>query len=258
MEMIGKEYFETISNHLSHEIEGTLAQIHSSKELDPRLIMSIGKDYAMFGMICFCYHHNIEEGKINFYKALLCDKWLMEKYVNYSDIIFPERINAYSYPSLFYGILSGNMKITRGRAELFGKYEDEEEGVHPYSRLLGFSLKYVILNDMQKADEWLDLLDQEKGTRGMKQVVDGYGRAMRGLIHLDEKEFNYGLEKMLKTHVSRMKKEGNTLEQYFAYDSVALAMLAKDRGVNVTVKHDLLPEEYFLETRIEYDEIEIF
>ncbi len=256
IKMVDKEYFENIIKHLSQGIECTLTQIHSSKQPNPRLIMSMEKDYAMFGMICFCYNRNIKEGKIDFYKAILCNKWLMENYVDYTEIIYPGRINAYSYPALFYGLLSGNMKIARERAELFGKYEDKEQGVHPYSRLLGFSLKYVILNDIQKANEWLDLLDKEKETRGMKQVVDGHGRAMRGLINLDGKELNKGLEKMLKTHVSRMKKEGNTLEQYFAYDSVALAMLAKDRGMNVTVEHDLLPVEYFLETSIEYDEIE--
>ncbi len=252
--MINKEYLEAILNNLSREIEGTLNQINVSKQPDPRLIMSIGEDYAMYGMVRFCDNH-IEEGKIAFYKALLCDKWLMENYVDYAEIIYPERINAYSYPILFYGILSGNMEITRERAELFGKYKNEEEGVHPYSRLLGFSLKYVILNDISKANEWLDLLDREKETRGMKEMVNGHGRAMRGLINLDEKEFNKGLEKMLKTNVSRMKKEGNTLEQYFAYDSVALAMLAKARGINVTVEHELLPTEYFIETSIEYNKI---
>lgn len=252
--MINKEYLEAISNNFSREIERTLNQINACKQPDPRLIMSIGKDYAMYGMICFC-DNRIEEGKIDFYKALLCDKWLMENYVDYTEIIYPGRINAYSYPVLFYGILSGNMEIARERAELFGKYKNEEEGVYPYCRLLGFSLKYVILNDIPKANEWLDLLDKEKETRGMKEMVNGHGRAMRGLINLDEKEFNKGLEKMLKTHVSRMKKQGYTLEQYFAYDSVAFAMLAKARGINVTVEHELLPTEYFIETSIEYDEI---
>lgn len=254
IEMINKEYLEAIINNLSRDIECNLNKINASEQPNPRLIMSISKDYAMYGMVCFCDNH-IEEGKIDFYKALLCDIWLMENYVDYTEIISPGRINAYSYPVLFYGILSGNMEITRQRAELFGKYDNEEKDVHPYSRLLGFSLKYVILNDVSKANEWLDILDNEKETRGMKELVNGHGRAMRGLINLDEKEFNKGLEKMLKTNVSRMKKEGYTLEQYFAYDSVALAMLAKARGINVTVEHELLPTEYFIETSIEYDEI---
>ena len=80
---------------------------------------------------------------------------------------------------------------------------------------------------------------------------------MRGLINRNEEEFNAGLITMLKNHVGRMKKRGDTLEQYFAYDSVALAMLARNRGFNVMVKHDLLPEEYFTETIINYDEIKM-
>ncbi len=43
-----------------------------------------------------------------------------------------------------------------------------------------------------------------------------------------------------------------------AYDSVALAMIARDRGIQVTVEHNLLPEEYFVEANINYDEITMF
>ena len=52
------------------------------------------------------------------------------------------------------------------------------------------------------------------------------------LVQGDEQDFNKGLEFMLNHHVSRMKRDGRKVEQYFAYDSVTLAMLAKERGVN--------------------------
>ena len=71
------------------------------------------------------------------------------------------------------------------------------------------------------------------------------------------REINKGLEFMLRHHVGRMKRDGRKKEQYFAYDSVALAMLAKERGINITVKHELLPEEYLEQTEIDYSAIEV-
>lgn len=58
------------------------------------------------------------------------------------------------------------------------------------NKLPGYSLKYVILDDVQKANEWLDQLVQERDSRGMKQLFSGQGKAMRGLINRNEEEFN--------------------------------------------------------------------
>ena len=92
----------------------------------------------------------------------------------------------------------------------------------------------------------------------MKQFVEGHARVYKGIIEQDAEEFNAGLSFMLRNHVARMKRNGNTLEQYFAYDSVALAMIAKDRGIEITVKHELLPMSYLEKTDIDYSEIKLF
>ena len=143
-------------------------------------------------------------------------------------------------------------------AELFGSYKELEKNESLSNELLGYGLKYLILNDKEQAREYIEKLENCKSKKGMKQFVEGHARVYKGIIEQDTEEFNAGLSFMLRNHVARMKRNGNTLEQYFAYDSVALAMIAKDRGINITVEHELLPMSYLEKTDIDYSEIKLF
>ena len=256
MNTIDKDYFEQI------ELEGIASVLESKFRLKKGIscknvceIEALEYNYEALAIINFYYKHNIVEGKTLFYQASLCRECLIEHYDKYEKVISVENVTTYSYPTLYHGILSGNKEHMLKRAKLFGKYSYLEQNEFLANKLLGYALKYVILNDVENANKWLDELQKVKDKRGMKQLATGQGRAMRGLINHDEKEFNAGILTMLKNHVGRMKKEGDFLLQFFAYDSVALVMLAKDREINVTVKHELLPDEYFLETNMDYDTI---
>lgn len=256
MNNINNSYFEEIESfdiQKSNRIKQNIRKGISHKNLYE--VDSLEGNYYSLGTINFCYHNNIAEGKKFFYQASLCHEWTMEHYEEYQNNLEAESVTTYSYPKLYDAILSGNTEHRNKMAELFGRYAHLEQNEFLANKLLGYSLKYVILDDKQNANKWLDDLENAKSKRGMKQYVEGHGRAMRGLINYDEEEFNIGLKNMLKAHVARMKREGNTLEQFFAYDSVALAMIAKERGIKVTVKHELLPDEYFVETDINYNEI---
>lgn len=73
-----------------------------------------------------------------------------------------------------------------------------------------------------------------------------------GLVERDAELFNKGLTYILNHHVSEVED----LEKYFSYDGVALAMLAMDRGIEITVEHELLPMEFLESTQIDYAGIE--
>ena len=90
-----------------------------------------------------------------------------------------------------------------------------------------------IIDDKEQAREYIQRLEENKNKTGMKQYVSGYARAYRGIVECDEDEFNQGILFMLKNHAARMKKNGREFEGLFAYDSVALAMIAKDRGIEI-------------------------
>lgn len=143
-------------------------------------------------------------------------------------------------------------------AGYFGKYKGLETKEYLPNVLLGYGLKYAILDERKKAREYIQKLEDNKNKTGMKQYNRGYRRVFSGLIDRNSDEFNEGLLFMLKNHRARMKRMGNCLEKYFAYDSIALAMLAKHNGIPITVEHELLPMSYLEPLNIDYEEITLF
>lgn len=45
---------------------------------------------------------------------------------------------------------------------------------------------------------------------------------------------------------------------HFAYDSIALAILARNQGLEITVKHELLPIEFLEDSLIDYKSVSLF
>jgi len=210
------------------------------------------------GTVEYLLNNNIIESKKNFYKLSLAREWTYKSYDSGEYKIDKEYVTTYVYESLFYVILSGNKERAIHMANLFGGRTEDEKGDHPASKMLGYGLKYVILDDKENAYEYINKLEESKDKRGMKQYNKGYKRVYKGILDRDEKEVNEGLLFLLKNHRASMKRNGNTLEQYFAYDSIALAMIAKDRNINITVNHELLPLEYLDPVDIEYDTLTLF
>lgn len=257
MELVGKQYFESIEVDRYEDIKLNEQMIKKGiSEKNVYTLEWLEFDYSTLAIVQVCLHCDFEKAKEYYYTASLIRTWIIENYAKYREQISVNMVTTYSYLTLYYGILSGNFEHAKYRATLFGKYSELETDEFEANMLLGYTLKYVILNDKENALIWSDKLNKLKDKRGMKQLVAGHGRAMWGLIEMDEKEFNAGLQTMLKNHVGRMKKSGDALEEYFAFDSVALAMLAKERGIQITVKHDLLPMEYLEYTNIDYKKIE--
>jgi len=224
----------------------------------PYIYMGMEFDRSTLGIVEYLLNNNITESKKNFYRSSLAREWTYEAYDSGEYKISKGYVTTYVYESLFYVILSGNKERAIYMANLFGGRPKEEKDDFYPSILLGYGLKYVILDDKENAYEYINKLEESKDKRGMKQYNKGYKRVYKGIIDRDEKEVNEGLLFMLKNHKARMKRNGNTLEQYFAYDSMALAMIAKDRNINLTINHELLPLEYLEPVNIEYDELTLF
>ncbi len=249
-EELYKNYFENIEkyNGWIREKKGNLARIISGQ-----------KSYNEFlAILEICYKKDVCSGKKCYYIASKMQEWEYREFSKSTYNIYNEEVTTYSFETLYDAILSGCSEQMILMANYLGSFEKEErEECNLANTLLGYSLKYVVLDDTDNAMKYINQLEENKSKRGMKQFAEGHARAFRGLVQRDEGEFNKGLEFMLRHHVARMKRDGRKLEQYFAYDSVALAILAKERGINITVKHELLLEEYLEETDIDYSVIEI-
>lgn len=253
-----REYFKDIYNDSQENIKSEVALIKSGKGNIPYIYRGIEFDRSGLGKLEYLLNKDRKASKENFYRATLAREWTYRAYEKKEYEIDDGYVTTYVYESLFDAILSGSKDRMIYMANLFGgRVEAEKDDFLP-NVLLGYGLKYVILDEKEKAYEYIHKLEENKDRRGMKQYYEGYRRVYKGLIDRDEKEFNEGLEFMLKKHKSRMKRNARTLEQYFAYDSIALAMIAKERGINITVQHELLPMEYLEPVKISYDQIGLF
>ena len=253
-----KECFVELHIQSTNEIAEVLQMISDSTSNLLELVNLLKINHEILGMIEFAYYNNVVKGRIHYYKASLAREWYYKEFPSREYNIDKFEVTTYSYESLFYSVLSGNREWAVRMANLFGSYKELETDEFLANELLGYGLKYVILDDKEHAEEYIQKLEDNKDKRGMKQYAKGYARAYRGIIERDTEEFNQGLLFMLKNHASRMVKNGKNMMKYFAYDSVALAMIARERGIEITVEHELLPKNYLEETDIDYSKLKLF
>ncbi len=221
-------------------------------------VIALEQSNEILGKIELFYKHNLVEGRKCFYKASLAREWFYIEFPKKEHDIESYYISSFAYESLYNAILSADKGQAIRMAQLYGSIEVKDVEEFLPNMLLGYGLKYIILDDKVNAMEYIRKIDDNKSKRGMKQYSEGHARAYEGIIERDETEFNKGLEYMLKHHVARMRRNGKYLEEFFAYDSVALAMLARDRGIAITVKHNLLPIDFLKDTDIDYAELRLF
>lgn len=263
--MILEEYDEEYFNYFYTQMIDKLKKfIEDAKNRPNQVDMNatvefLDLTFGAMGAAELYYKHNLTEGRKAFYKATLAREWFYNEFPQKVYQISPENVSSYAYDSLYNAILCGNMERARYMAGLFGSICLDGIIEHQANVLLGYGLKYTILDEKLYAMEYIQKIEMSSNRRGMKQYIEGHARAFRGLIERNVEEFNRGLEFMLKHHIARLRKgmvPGR--DEFFAYDSVALAMLAKDRGIAITVKHDLLPMEYLENTNINYAELQLF
>lgn len=250
-------YFEELYNE-SLDALNLYFEVIKKKPLHMQhLTHSLENEYERLGIIELCYRKNLKESRKYYYRATLAREWFYKQIEKKEYDVELYWVSAIYFERLYDAILSGSKERAIYMANLYGSIEVDVE-VHPANILLGYALMYTILDDKEQALKYVQKLEESRTKRGMKQYADGNARVFRGLIERDEMEFNKGLEFMLKHHVARMKREGRYLEQFFAYDCVAAAMIAKDRGISINVKHELLPMKYLEDTEIDYSELELF
>lgn len=252
------ELFEKLQKESIDDIKNLYGLIEQKKGNLVGIVGLLRIDYMILGETAISYKQQYDIAKENFFISSKMQEWFYRMYKDKMYNIDSSEVTTYSYETLYLAVLSGCKEQMIIMANYLGSFDEEEKKECCLTNtLLGYALKYVILDDIVNAMRYINQIEANKSKRGMKQFADGQARAFKGLVQRDEKEFNQGLEFMLKHHVARMKRDGKELEQYCAYDSLALAMLAKERGINITVKHELLPEEYLEETDIDYSAIEV-
>lgn len=137
MNVIDNSYFERIEM-VSYE-EKSKSKLILKKGISFKNVYEIEvleRNLYSLGIINFCYHHDVVNGKRFLYQASLCREWMMEHYEEFKNELSVELVTTYAYSTLYYGILSGNREHMKKRAELFGKYAHLEQNEWPANKFL--------------------------------------------------------------------------------------------------------------------------
>lgn len=148
-----REHFVELYTWNKKEIEEVLQMITNPTTNLLESVNTLQINYKILGMIEFAYYKDIKKGRIAYYKASLAREWYYKEFPLGKYNIDKFQVTTYSYESLFYSILSGNREWAVHMANLFGSYKELETDEFLANELLGYGLKYVILDDKEHAEE---------------------------------------------------------------------------------------------------------
>lgn len=155
---------------------------------------------------------------------------------------------------LFPALLSDSIDVVNEIAKLLGnRGKQDGAAVGKITVFTGYLYKYTVLDDYDKAKDYYDKLLTQKDTdytQYTRIVFDG-------ILSKDKEKIEDGLSKMLLHYTKKVRYIRNTLEERFCIRAVALAKLARMKGIDFQFDHPLAPKELIDFTEMKYDVLDI-
>ena len=154
-------------------------------------------------------------------------------------------VSMLAYKELLEALASGDMALSMNFAQKMGGRDAlEKEYDTPFTIAMGYTLKYLILDDESNAKAWLAKL--ELLCEGKLANFKGYVAMIAAIIHQDEAAMNAAIPALIEGHKKESKGQGmfsDLLDEYLAVWAIGLANLAKKRGLHLNAETDLIPKE---------------
>lgn len=212
-------------------------------------------DYSILGMGEWLLHSDAIAAKKNFYLSAKLQEILFQKYENKSIPVSPSFIVMTCYPRVLMALISDSSQIIDSLAKLIGNKPNEEKAEgHLFNNHVGHAIKYLLLNEDEKAKSHVEALEKMRNHKGLRLQV-GYGLVLKGILNANEKNVNEGLQVMIDCH----KKDGeykDSPEEFFSIPVLGFAKLAMRRGMKVEIDHPIAPKEMLEYHKIEYPVID--
>lgn len=215
----------------------------------------LASDYRCIGIGEWLLHADPVAAKKNFYLAAKIQEFLFQKYDDKSLLISPSFVVMSSYLKVLMAIISDSRKLINSLAILIGnRLKEEKEEGHPFADNVGYALKYLLLNDDEKAKSHIDALLNMEHNKNLKLRI-GYGRVLKGILAADEKTVDEGLKVMIDGYKKDADYKGSP-EEFFSIPVLAFAKLAIRRGIKVYINDPIAPKELLTTHEIEYPVID--
>ncbi len=244
-----------IVDECKKEIKEILQSARKEKEYYsyPELAMQ----YSKIAREQYVFHKQFEEGRKNAFRAALCQALVLEHYHELGICFDLFLLHHYTANQICFALMADHEKLAKRIAMDMEIHPEINEDIDEYFLYPARALKYVVLDEKEKAEEVLAVWDSTKMKSKTKKMYESHGLAYKALLYRDEKMFNEALPKMFACHDKlRVETYGHTYWHEFSYEAIGLTMLARKRGMNVTVRHELLKDDYLQNIAIDYEALE--
>jgi hypothetical protein len=141
---------------------------------------------------------------------------------------------------LYEALCGGETGVIQALARDKQTLEADERLDNAYDPFFSFGLRLLVMDQRDAARQPFDLFDQARGTEHA-----GKAGIAHGLLDSDEATFNAGLRKALDERQAEIPEDAELRpgEEWLSVELLGLARLGQRLGLEVTVRHPLLPRE---------------
>jgi hypothetical protein len=108
-------------------------------------------------------------------------------------------------------------------------------------------MKYLVLDNTEEVVKHLEAIDKLK-----KKPDLGYEKVFKAIVEKDEKLLDEGLRYLIDRHKKNGEYKG-TPDELFSIPAVALAKLAKLKGIKVEIDDEIAPAEVIEKHDVNYE-----
>lgn len=205
------------------------------------------------GICEYVINHDVLALKQYFYNSVVAAQRVLELYDADNGLKVTIGVSMMNFWSLYQGIISGNIDAVKSFAKLMGGrdvMEKKRTTIHVYN--LGYALKYIVLDDQEKAREFIDEIHRNSSDEynyGLYEILDG-------ILTQNVESLMTGLEMRLQQH-KKSNEFKNCPDEFLSIEVLALTKLAKMKGIDVQIESELAPMEIINDIETEYDLLKI-
>lgn len=214
---------------------------HTPIDKKGSIAATLSSSFRRLAMLDYLVDKNVQSFRTGFAESANTYLKLFERFDS-GEPIGRSYVSMLAYKHLLDALASGNIAISTAFAQKMGGRDAlEKEYDVPFTIAMGYTLKYLVLDDEKNAKAWLAKL--QPLCEGKLASFKGYVAMIAAIIHLDEAAMSAAIPALIAGHKKESKGQGmfsDLLDEYLAVWAIGLA---KQRGLVLNLETDLIPNE---------------
>lgn len=250
--------FSTIYEEIKQSVETKIGKLQS-KSVNPNFIDRyydmLANDYCIIGIGEITLNNDFIAAKKYFYQAAKLQEVLFQRYDSKEMKISSAFVTMNKYNRLLLALLSDSEELTSSLAHLIGgRTREEKDHGHPFSDNVGYAVKYIILDEKEKALENIENLKKLESNKDIKPYI-AYRIVLNGIIERNVDSINDGLNLMVENH-KRNKTFDDTADELISIPTIGFSKLSEMKGLKISLDDAIAPYAIMKKDIIAYPNLE--